>query len=88
MLHQNLMKMMPQHSGRPPLEGVKDVNAPILCIASLTPTDKPDPQTKMPVSQIAIELYAPLPGGFAFGGRFAPSTVKVKGLSEAAPEKK
>jgi hypothetical protein len=35
---------------------------------------------KLPVSQIAIELYAPLPAGLAAGGRFAPSTVKVKGL--------
>ena len=33
-----------------------------------------------PVSQIAIELYAPLPGGLAAGGRFAPSTVDVPGL--------
>ena len=88
MAHQNLMKMMPQRSGRAPLEGVKDPNAPILCIASVTPMDKPDPQTKMPISQIAIELYTPVSGGFAYGGRFAPSAVKVKGLSEAAPEKK
>ena len=88
MVHQSLMKMMPQRSGRAPLEGVKDPNAPILCIASLTPAAKPDPQTKMAVSQIAIELYTPVPGGFAYGGRFAPSAVKVKGLSEAGPEKK
>lgn len=86
--HQSLMKMMPQRSGRAPLEGVKDPNAPILCIASVTLMDKPDPQTKMPVSQIAIELYTPVSGGFAYGGRFAPATVKVKGLSDAAPEKK
>ena len=38
---------------------------------------------QMPVSQIAIELYAPLPGGLAAGGRFAPSAVKVPGLLEA-----
>ena len=86
--HQSLMKMMPQRSGRAPLEGVKDPNAPILCIASVTPADKPNPQTKMPVSQIAIELYTPVPGGFAFGGRFAPAAVKVKGLSDAPAEKK
>jgi hypothetical protein len=38
----------------------------------------------LPVSQIAIELYAPLPGGLAAGGRFAPSSVKVKGLIETS----
>jgi hypothetical protein len=37
---------------------------------------------QLPVSQIAIELYAPLPGGLAAGGRFAPSSVKVPGLIE------
>jgi hypothetical protein len=37
---------------------------------------------RMGVTQIAIELYAPLPGGLAAGGRFAPSTVKVPGLIE------
>jgi hypothetical protein len=35
------------------------------------------------VPQIAIELYAPLPGGLAVGGRFAPSSVKVPGMIEA-----
>ena len=34
------------------------------------------------VPQIAIELYAPLPGGLAVGGRFAPSTVRVPGMVE------
>ncbi len=44
-------------------------------------SDRPQvPGVQMPVSQIAIELYAPLPGGIAAGGRFAPATVKVKGL--------
>ncbi len=89
MMRQNLMKMMPTpRSGRAPLEGVKDANAPILVITSVTPAEKPDPVTKMPLSQIAIELYTPLPGGFAYGGRFAPSTVKVAGLSEAAAAKR
>ena len=87
MTHQSLMKLMPQKPTRAPLAGVKDPNAPILCIASVTPAAKPDPQTKLPISQIAIELYTPVEGGFAFGGRFAPSAVKVKGLAEAAAEK-
>jgi len=38
-------------------------------------------------TQIAIELYAPLPGGLAVGGRFAPSTVKVPGLLDVPSAK-
>src|SRR5215471_15109999 len=53
-------------------------HTPILAVASLTMSDKPPSAiTSMPVSQIAIELYQPLPGGIALGGRFAPSTLKV-----------
>jgi hypothetical protein len=46
-------------------------------------SDKPASAiTTMPVSQIAIELYQPLPGGIALGGRFAPTTMKVPGLTD------
>ena len=34
------------------------------------------------ISSIGIELYGPLPGGVALGGRFAPEVVKVRGLRE------
>jgi len=44
------------------------------------PPQNGDP--KSAITQIAIELYAPLPGGLASGGRFAPSSVKVPGLIE------
>jgi hypothetical protein len=64
---------------------VPDDGRPILAIASVTlkgaaPTSAADLKS---VPQIAIELYAPLPGGLAVGGRFAPSTVKVPGMVEA-----
>ena len=39
-------------------------------------------------AQIAIELYAPLPGGLAAGGRFAPSSVKVPGLHRSADRRR
>jgi hypothetical protein len=69
--------------GRKPLADVPDDIGPIMAIASLTSSERPQvPGVQMPVSQIAIELYAPLPGGLAAGGRFAPATVKVKGLVE------
>jgi hypothetical protein len=71
-------------SGRPPLADVPDNSGPILAVASITYADAPKIEgVKLPVSQIAIELYTPLPGGLAAGGRFAPSTVKVPGLLEA-----
>ena len=73
-------------SGRKPLSAISDDSGPILVIASLTYADKPQVEgVQVPVSQIAIELYAPLPGGLAVGGRFAPRTLKVSGLLEAEP---
>jgi hypothetical protein len=67
-----------------PLAGIKDDSGPILTIASITidPAAMKGGDLKNATSQIAIELYAPLPGGLAAGGRFAPSTVKVPGLVE------
>src|SRR6185369_4551293 len=67
-----------------PMADVPDDGRPILAVASVTlngapPTNADDLKS---VPQIAIELYAPLPGGLAVGGRFAPSTVKVPGMVE------
>jgi len=81
--HQRLVKTLASggNPGRTPLADIPDDSGPILAIASLTLSDKPQVNgVQLPVSQIAIELYAPLPGGLAAGGRFAPDTVKVKGL--------
>lgn len=63
-----------------PLADVPD-NVPILCIASVTPAtkDRPSPQGA-PFTQIAIEMYTPLPGGISLGGSFAPESLTVKGL--------
>ena len=83
--HQQAMKMFAPgaSSGRQPLEQIADDSGPIMTIASLTLVDKPQVEgVGLPVSQIAIELYAPLPGGLAAGGRFAPASVKVPGLLE------
>ncbi len=85
--HQAVMRMYAAggSSGRKPLADIADDSGPILTIASLTMTDTPQVSgVQMSVSQIAIELYAPLPGGLAAGGRFAPSSVKVPGLLEVA----
>jgi heme-degrading monooxygenase HmoA len=68
-----------------PMADVPDDGRPILAIASVTLTGPPPTSAAdlKGVPQIAIELYAPLPGGLAVGGRFAPSTVKVPGMVEA-----
>jgi hypothetical protein len=89
--HQQLIKSFASggSSGRKPMLDVPDDGSPILAIASITLNTQGRGQgegqvsgVQLPVSQIAIELYAPLPGGLAAGGRFAPSSVKVKGLVE------
>jgi hypothetical protein len=89
--HQELMRRFtPEAStGRKPLENVPDNTGPILTIASLTYADQPQVAgVQLPISQIAIELYAPLPGGLAVGGRFAPNSVKVPGLLDVGPPAK
>jgi hypothetical protein len=88
--HQKLMKTFASGGGaRTPMADIPDDGSPILAIASLTLNKQGRGQgqgqvsgVQLPVSQIAIELYAPLPGGLAAGGRFAPSSMKVKGLIE------
>jgi hypothetical protein len=91
-VHQQLMaQFFPSATGHTPMPDVPDNGQPILAVASLTMSDKPASSiTSMPVSQIAIELYQPLPGGIALGGRFAPMTMKVPGLTDvpfpAAPK--
>lgn len=85
--HQALMLQFTTGQRRPggPLADVPDDGRPILAIASVTLAGPPPTSGAdlVSVPQIAIELYAPLPGGLAAGGRFAPSSVKVPGLLEA-----
>lgn len=74
---------------RIPLEHVPD-DVPVMCIATITPSMKPTiPGFPMPISQVSIELYTPLPGGLALNGKFAPAALKVRDMVEAklpAPE--
>ena len=83
-MHQALLSQFASGRRRPggPLAGVPD-EGPVLAIASLTMPKAPvNGDLAAATTQIAIELYAPLPGGLAAGGRFAPSSVKVPGLIE------
>ncbi len=90
-MHQQVMKLGgPLPTDHPaPLAGVPADSGPILAIASLTLSKDPAMKNSpLPVSQIAIELYTPLPGGVFVGGRFAPASVKVPGMRDvtAPPE--
>jgi len=67
-----------------PMADVPD-EGPILVIASITQAANGGGENAIEglgVSQIAIELYQPLPGGAESGGRFAPDAVKVEGLTD------
>lgn len=87
-MHQKAMfRFMNGPSEREPLAEVPDGTGPILVVASLTFSARPSVSgVRLPISQIAIELYTPLPGGAAMGGRFAPDSVKVPGLRDYTPE--
>ncbi len=67
--------------GHEPMKGVPD-EGPILVIASIVQSDDPAAGGDLGVSQIAIELYQPLPGGAYANGRFAPEGVKVEGMAD------
>jgi hypothetical protein len=78
-VHQQVMKRFLPDGKRQdkPLAGVPDDSGPIMAVASLTPNDKPTKENPSPFKQIAIELYQPLPGGLAIGGRFSPEKMTV-----------
>jgi hypothetical protein len=75
-----------------PMAGVPE-DVPVLAVASLKMAgagEKPLPGMPMPVTEISIELYTPLPGGIRYGGGFAPEALKVEGRTDisapAAPD--
>jgi len=68
---------------RQPLPDLPEDSGPILTIVSVKFSDGPAAGgAAMPIASIGIELYGPLPGGIAVGARFAPASLKVKGLRE------
>jgi heme-degrading monooxygenase HmoA len=84
-VHQRAMKAVfpKQNFDREPLPDLAENSGPILAIVSVKLADGPRPDgSAIPISSIGIELYGPLPGGVAVGGRFAPEAVKVRGLRE------
>lgn len=83
-MHQAVMDAAGGPTRKPLAEIPKDDDQPILAIASITPSDRPRVEGfDMPISQIAIELYRPLPGGTSVGGTFAPASLKIPGHHRA-----
>ena len=89
-MHRTVQKrFFPDRPAHQPLALVPDDVGPIMAIASLTFADSAARAvTTLPVSQIAIELYAPLPGGVFLWSRFAPESLQVKGMLDYTPEAK
>jgi hypothetical protein len=74
---------------REPLPDMPENSGQILALVTLKFADKsasdaaaPGAASRPPIESIGIELYTPLPGGVAVGGRFAPKSVRVPGLRE------
>lgn len=86
-VHQSMIQGLSDGTDRRPMEHVKDEKTPILVTATITFSDKPHfKEVELPVSLIAIELYAPLPGGAYLGGRLAPDTFEVPHMRGYTPE--
>jgi hypothetical protein len=82
-MHRDAMrKFFPNMPGRASaLEGMRDEKSPLLVVATVTPAEKPAIDgSPLAVSQIAIEIYTPAPGGVVIGGGFGPDALDVKGL--------
>jgi len=63
------------------LTGFDDDKSPLLVVATVTPSSKPMIKgSPLAVSQIAIEIYTPVPGGVAFGGSLGPKNLPVPGM--------
>jgi hypothetical protein len=90
-MHRDAMrKYFPDTERRAPLEHVPDDSGPLMVIASITFSDKPhfEETPRLPISQIAIEVYKPMTGGIYLGSRFAPDTLKVPGSPAYSPKVK
>lgn len=78
-MHQRMQDLvMPDRDKtRTPMADVPD-GVPVIAVASLMPSDKPVVNgSKIPFSQISIELYTPLTGGLNIGGGFSPDDFRA-----------
>ncbi len=89
-MHRDAMrKYFPNSERRPPLETIPDDSGPLMVVASITFSDKPQFESaNLAISQIAIEVYKPMTGGVYLGSRFAPDALKVPGSPAYVPKAK
>src|SRR5207237_9157301 len=82
-VHQRAMKTVFPNTtfDRQPLPELPEDIGTILAIVSVKFAEASEDRPRA-ISSIGIELYGPLPGGVAVGGRFAPEVIKVRGLRE------
>lgn len=81
-------RLFPNRPPHEPLKHVPDGAGPIMAIASITWADTAQvAPSSLPISQIAIELYRPLPGGVFLGSRFAPASVPVPHMLDYTPKR-
>lgn len=85
--HQGILRrVVTQDVQHEALEHVPDGTGPIMVIASITFSNAPKFEAiRMPISQIAIELFSPLPGGAHLGGRLSPEGFKVAHMRDYTP---
>lgn len=77
-MHQRMVWMVGgDPSAREPLQHVEDPKTPVMVIAALTMGGEQTIPGPMPISQISIEMYTPLPGGAMVNGRLAPKEFPV-----------
>ncbi|MEM1330182.1 MAG: hypothetical protein AAGG07_06450 [Planctomycetota bacterium] len=78
-MHRGVMMMAGGDMAREPMTHVAD-DIPIMVMATITPARQgqdPLPGVPMPISQISIEMYTPLPGGAMFNGRLTPMEIDI-----------
>ena len=85
--HIAMMRMLgTDPAAHKPLEHVAE-GIPVLVMASLTMSQENKiAGAPIPISQIAIELYAPLPGGAQVNGRMAPDDFPVEHMDNYTEE--
>ncbi|MFG0256781.1 MAG: hypothetical protein ACF8GE_02650 [Phycisphaerales bacterium JB043] len=68
-----------------PLSHVQDEETPIMVIATITMSEDGTQGVEgfpVPISQVSIELFAPLPGGAHVNGRFSPESFEVPHMTD------
>jgi len=63
---------------REPMKHIKDPKTPVMVMATITMSEDGTNVGFMPVSQISIEMYTPLPGGAAINGRLSPPEFPIE----------